>query len=205
MEQTPLLTGALGVGFALAGYACGLIPTGPWLTRGLGIDLRHAGSGNVGATNVMRVAGARLGALTLLGDAAKAALPAWIAWLATASAPITAVTATAAVVGHCFPITTGFAGGKGVASALGAVLVLSPATAAIALVAFVVGTKASGYVSVGSLAAAAVAPLAMLLLGAPTTTIRATALMAVVIWIRHRENLARLRAGTESRLSLPKD
>lgn len=200
MEQAPLLT----VACVLLGYACGTIPTGVLLTRRSGVDLRQRGSGNVGATNVMRVGGKRLGALTLLGDVGKAAVPTLIAWTTSQRADIASWTGLAAVVGHCYPLLGSGPGGKGVASALGALLVLCPLAAAVAVVSFAAILWRSRIVAVGSLATAAASPVAVWTFGAPSATITSSALMAALIWWRHRANLQRLRDGTEPRLTSPK-
>ena len=200
MEQTPLLI----VGLILFGYACGLIPTGVLLTRSRGIDLRTAGSGNTGATNVLRTAGIGLGIATLMGDVVKAALPTGVAWIVTGGIEPASIVGLAAVVGHCFPITTGFHGGKGVASALGVLLMVTPAAAGLAVVTFALVVAATRIVSAGSLASALVACGAAILLGAAPTTTSCTIAMAAIIWTRHRANITRLIAGTEPRLSMPR-
>ena len=200
MEQAPLLT----VGFVLLGYCCGLVPTGVLLTRRRGLDLRHTGSGNPGATNVLRTAGIGLGLATLVGDLAKGALPAGITLVAAGRTDLASLAGVAAVVGHCYPIGAGFDGGKGVATALGALLVCAPSAAAIAAVVFAVAVWATRIVSVGSLLGALAAPLAAAGLDCPLPITSSTGAMALIIWIRHRPNLRRLRAGTEPHLTAPK-
>ena len=181
----------------LLGYGCGAIPIGVLLGRLAGVDPRSAGSGNIGATNVARTAGMRLGLATLVGDALKGAGPVLIARAATGDADVAAATGLAAVVGHVFPITLGFAGGKGVATALGVVSALSPRAAAVSALVFAGVVAGTGYVSVGSMIAALVAPVAMAVLGAPPPVVGAGLAMAALIVLRHRDNLRRLRAGTE--------
>ncbi len=181
----------------LLGYACGAIPVGVLLGRLAGVDPRSAGSGNIGATNVARTAGMRLGVATLLGDALKGAGPVLLARWLSDDLVVPAATGLAAVTGHVFPITLGFAGGKGVATALGVVLVLCPRAAAASTFVFAAVVAGTGYVSVGSMVGALVAPVAMALIGAPPPVVGAGLAMAALIVLRHRDNLRRLRAGTE--------
>jgi acyl phosphate:glycerol-3-phosphate acyltransferase len=192
--------------FFLAAYLIGSIPFGLLLTRWRkGIDIRAHGSGNIGATNVRRIAGNALGGLTLAGDMAKGFLPvAAVPWLLPAGHPGTAATvaatALAAFCGHLFPIGLGFRGGKGVATAMGACLAISPLAILGVLAAFGLGLGLSRRVSMGSLAAAAALPLSIALkTHAPALTIGAL-LIAVGIFARHRENIERVLAGKEPRL-----
>jgi glycerol-3-phosphate acyltransferase PlsY len=188
------------VGLVVLGYLCGSIPTGVLLARLVGVDPRAAGSGNIGATNVARTAGRGLGLLTLLADVAKGALPTALALGSAGPGWIPALAGVAAVVGHCFPLTLGLRGGKGVASALGVLLVLAPAAAGVAVGAFVLVLRRDRRVSVASLAAAAVAAPAAAALGAPRPVVLATLAIAALVAVRHRENVARVRAGTEPRV-----
>lgn len=165
----------------LASYLVGAIPFGLLLGRLAGADVRLAGSGNIGATNVGRVLGKKMGILTLVCDVGKGFLPVWgVALLLpeTTAAP-TAIASTlavkdlivvlcglATVLGHMFPVYLAFKGGKGVATALGVFLALSPWSILISLVIFVATVAVSGYVSVGSLAASALIPLWLWIFGA---------------------------------------
>ncbi len=185
-------------------YLCGSIPFGLLLARTTGVDVRRTGSGNVGATNVARTAGARLGALTLVADAAKGAVPVLIAQRLGSDPVLSAGVGFAAFLGHVYPITLGFAGGKGVATALGVLVALCPAAVPWALGAFGVVFAWWRYVSLASLVAAAVAPLAVGLLGCPLPSLVAFLAMAVLIAVRHRDNLHRLRSGEEPRFILHK-
>lgn len=196
---------ALG-GTALAAYLIGSIPTGVLLARLKGVDPRATGSGNIGATNVARSAGKALGLATLVLDAAKGALPvlAADALVLTGADPATAryapvVAALGAVVGHVFPITLGFRGGKGVATALGALAALAPGSLVLPLLAFAVAFGVSRWVSLGSIAAAMAAPVGSMLAGYPPLVTLAITLMALLILFRHRDNMERIRAGTEPR------
>jgi glycerol-3-phosphate acyltransferase PlsY len=188
----------------LLGYGCGAIPTGVLLTRRVGVDVRTTGSGNIGATNVARTAGMRLGVATLAGDVLKGMLPVIVARLATSDAGLWAAVGLAAVVGHVFPVTLRFAGGKGVATALGVVLALCPAAAGVAVAVFAAVVAAWRWVSVASMVAALAAPVAMALAGCPPPVVGAGLAMAALVVLRHRENLSRLIAGTEPTIQLLK-
>jgi acyl phosphate:glycerol-3-phosphate acyltransferase len=182
-----------------AGYLLGSIPIGYLLARRAGIDVRAVGSGNVGATNVARTAGPRLGLWKLVGDVLKGAIAVALARTIASSEAITGATAVAAVAGHAFPVFLGFRGGKGVATGLGVLLVLAPAAAPVPLVAFASAFALSRIVSLASLAAAVTAPIAIFGFGyASATVVAATVIAGLVVW-RHAENLARIRAGTEAR------
>ena len=193
--------GALGVTLALlAGYGLGSIPFGLLLTRWAGVgDLRSIGSGNIGATNVLRTGRKGLALATLLLDLAKGVIPTvlGLAWLG----PLGAVLGGAgAIIGHCFPVWLGFRGGKGVATAAGVVLGLTPLLFVVILAVFVAVVSATRWVSLGSMAAACLAPLAAFLLGNSWAT-GLYLLIAVLVVYKHRENIGRLLRGEESRLS----
>jgi len=179
----------------------GSIPTGLLLARSAGIDPRRAGSGNIGATNVLRTAGRRLGLLTLLGDVAKGVLPTLLAARLAPGETTIALTGLAAFLGHLFPPWLGFRGGKGVATALGVSLVLAPQSALLGALAFffVVGT--TGYVSLASLAGCTVVTVAML--AAHAFAWPAAAVMTVLVIIRHVDNIQRLVRGIEPRTTRP--
>ncbi|MGH7896963.1 MAG: glycerol-3-phosphate 1-O-acyltransferase PlsY [Candidatus Binatia bacterium] len=183
------------------GYLVGSIPTGVLLGRLAGVDVRSAGSGNIGATNVARTAGRRLGLVTLVGDFAKGFLPVWLAReLGLAEAAVAAV-AAAALLGHVFSVFLAFHGGKGVATGIGALVALAPGAALIPLAVFAATFAASRIVSTSSIAAAASAPVALLLLGYPAATCVAASAMALLIIYRHKDNIGRLLAGTEKRFA----
>jgi glycerol-3-phosphate acyltransferase PlsY len=185
----------------LSSYLCGSVPTGLWLGRVAGIDVRAAGSGNIGATNVARTAGAWLGLITLAVDISKGFLPVIVARSISESALLPALAAVAAFLGHIFSIFARFRGGKGVATAAGAFLALSPAVLGGAAAVFAFTAWRSRIVSLASLAGSAALPLFSLVFGAPAAVSCAAAVMAVVIAATHRENIRRLRAGTEPRFS----
>jgi glycerol-3-phosphate acyltransferase PlsY len=185
------------------GYACGSIPFGVLFARAAGVDVRRAGSGNIGATNVARTAGAGLGILTLLADAGKGALPVLIAsWMGTGPA-VAAVAGFAAFIGHVYP-PAGGSGGKGVATALGVHAALCAPAAFVAVAVFAAVFAASRFVSVASVVGALAAPVTARLAGAPTAVVGASAAMSAVIALRHRDNFRRLRAGIEPRFTVHK-
>lgn len=185
----------------IAAYLIGAIPTGVVLTRMFGgTDIRNSGSGNIGATNVYRVAGKKLGVLTLIGDALKGAVPVLIAMklLALGDAQVGAV-AAAAFIGHCYPVYLGFKGGKGVATALGIFLVLSPLAVLGAFIIFSLLLWKWRYVSLGSITAAAAIPLLIYLNGGSPSLITTTLFISLVVILRHHQNIQRLLNGSENR------
>lgn len=188
----------------LLSYLIGAIPSGVLLTRLFGgADVRKAGSGNIGATNVYRVAGRTLGILTLVGDCLKGVIPVLVA-IKTFDLPVEhiALVALAAFLGHCYPIYLGFKGGKGVATALGIFLVLSPWSVLCLLGVFIAVLYRWRFISLASISAAASVPLLVLFFEGSLPLIAATLIIAgIVIW-RHRDNIGRLRSGTENRFSL---
>ena len=187
----------------LLGYLAGSVPFAFLLTRPAGIDVRVAGSGNVGAANVFRTAGTRRGALVMMLDIGKGALAVALAFLTNASLPLTAATGAAAVVGHVYPVWLRFRGGKGVAVAAGVFSVLAPLATLTAGAVFLFVVTLTRYVSLGSVAATIALPPAAWLTGAPLAVVATTIGVAVLIVFRHRTNIRRLRAGTERRMGAP--
>src|SRR6187200_977555 len=182
------------------GYLVGSIPFAFLLSRQRGIDLRRAGSGNVGASNVLRTTGARAAVLAMVLDGAKGSIAVVIAQLLSAG-PVTAVIAAfASVLGHVYPIWLSFRGGKGVATAAGAFAVLAPEALGMASCVFLIAVFATRFISVGSIAGALTLALVATLSDAPGIIAIGAAASALVIIYRHRENLARLVAGTERRI-----
>jgi acyl phosphate:glycerol-3-phosphate acyltransferase len=191
-----------GVLAVLTAYLVGAVPVGFLIARAWGVgDIRAHGSGNIGATNVLRTAGRGPAVLTLLGDVAKgylavtaaAAIAGGDAW------PVAAAT-VAAIVGNCWSIFLRFRGGKGVATGLGAFLYLVPWAVLPAAVVWLVITLSFRYVSLGSILAALCVPLGVLMLGYPGSRTVACAVGAAVVILRHHENIERLFAGSERRL-----
>jgi acyl phosphate:glycerol-3-phosphate acyltransferase len=189
----------------LLGYLCGSIPSGLLLARRAGVDVRRRGSGNIGAANVARSAGIALGLATLLADALKGSGPVLLARLVTGRPAVAAATGIAAFAGHVFPLALRFKGGKGVATALGVLATLAPFALACAAAVFLLVFALFRYVSLASVVAAAVAPLAVALLGYPAPILATALVMTTIITLRHRDNFVRLRAGTEPRFTLHKE
>ena len=185
-----------------AAYVVGAVPIGFLVARAFGVgDIRRHGSGTIGATNVLRTLGRLPAIITLLGDVAKGyAAVTLAAWLAGEAPAATAAGAVAAVVGNCWSVFLGFRGGKGVATGLGALLRLVPLATLAALPVFLVVAATTRFVSLASLLAAACVPFGALALGAPRAYVLGAFMMVAVVIVRHRENIARLRAGTERRL-----
>jgi acyl phosphate:glycerol-3-phosphate acyltransferase len=182
-----------------AAYLLGSIPTGLLLAKAFGVDIRTTGSGNIGATNVYRTLGRSVGVMTLVGDCLKGLLPVLLAKYLHLPDVWIAVIGLAAFLGHVYTVFLGFKGGKGVATALGVLLGVSPLAVGGALLLFVAVVWWSRYISLGSILAAAVMPILVLLLdGRPPLVLMTVAVAALVVW-KHRENIKRLREGTENR------
>lgn len=193
-----------GPAAALVGlaYLLGSVAFAVLLVRlSTGKDIRTEGSGNAGATNVLRAHGKGLGLAVAALDIAKGALAVWLVRLVTADPRYAAAAAFAAVLGHVFPLYYGFRGGKGVATAVGAFLVLAPWPTLVCVGVFVLIVATTRYVSLGSVVAMAVLPpVAGLLFHAPRPVVIAAAATAVLIVLKHRDNLQRLAAGKERKL-----
>ena len=187
------------VAVLLAACLLGSIPTGVLLARSAGIDPRRTGSGNIGATNVARTAGGRLGLFTLVGDALKGALAVAVAHASSDTAWAPAAAGLAAILGHLWSVFLRFQGGKGVATALGVFLVLSPLAILVSVLAFAITARTFRYVSLASMVAAVTLALACLLTVSSPSVRAAAVVTSILILIRHRDNIGRLRAGTEPR------
>ena len=199
MSDLPVVVAALR-----GAYLSGAVPYGLVVARLRGVDLRATGSGNIGATNAARALGKPLGALVLLLDAAKGFVPALLARQAVGCCLtgqwVTAGVGLAAILGHLFPIWLRGRGGKGVATAAGVFLALAPAAAGLAVAVYAVVLAATRLSALGSLVAATALVGLVPVLGAPRPTVVLGAVAWLLIVWRHRENLARLRQGTEARL-----
>jgi glycerol-3-phosphate acyltransferase PlsY len=184
-------------------YLIGAIPCGVVLTRLFGKeDIRQAGSGNIGATNVYRVAGRGLGVATLVGDALKGALPTLLAVGVPAfSMTQVALVAAATFLGHLYPVYLNFKGGKGVATALGIFLVLSPKAVLLAFAIFAGVLWKWRYISLGSISAAAAIPLLVLLFERSLPLFLCALFVAGMVIVRHRANIERLKSGAENKFS----
>ena len=191
----------MNVVLLVASYLIGAIHFGLVIGKLAGKDVRKEGSRNIGATNVSRILGKKLGFVTLVCDCLKGFLPMALAarilegmsggdvWVALCG--------IMAVVGHMFPVYLGFKGGKGVATGLGVFLYLSPLAILISLGVFVAAVALSGFVSVGSLLASALMVIWLWLLGQSKVTMMTAAVVAALIWLKHHENIGRLLKGEE--------
>lgn len=187
----------------LGAYLCGAIPTGVILSKlAAGVDIRKYGSHNIGATNVYRTLGVRLGVLTLLGDVLKGFLPVYLVYRLTGAETWTSAAALATFAGHLYPVYLRFSGGKGVATALGVLLVLSPGILALLILIFVVILSVFRYVSLGSIIAAFAAPILMYVVpySYPGVYIVTALIMAIMVAYRHKENIKGIIKKTESKL-----
>jgi acyl phosphate:glycerol-3-phosphate acyltransferase len=197
---TSLPTGA-AVACVVAAYLVGTFPTALLAAGRRGVDPTRAGSGNPGATNVLRTAGRGAGAVTLVGDVAKGALAAGAGW-ALGGHGLGVACGVAAVVGHVLPATRRFRGGKGVATGAGMAAVLFPVALVVAAAGFAVVIALTRTVSLASVVATALLPAVVGVGGAPGREVAALAVASALIIARHRQNLVRLARGTEPRVSL---
>jgi len=202
-ELSPAMIAAAVVG----GYLLGSIPFGVIVMRAAGAgDPRAIGSGNIGATNVLRSGKRGLAVLTLLGDGGKGALAVLLAWLATrhasvqAQAVLTSLAGGAAFIGHLFPVWLGFKGGKGVATFFGTLLAAAWPVGLAAGATWILVAAVFRISSLAALVAVAVAPIVALLLGRPWPIAALAAVMAVLVYLRHLPNIQRLLKGEEPRI-----
>jgi glycerol-3-phosphate acyltransferase PlsY len=187
---------------ALCGYLAGSVPFGILVARAFGLgDLRRIGSGNIGATNVLRTGNRGAAALTLILDAAKGGLVVLAAG-ALAGADAAQLAGLCAVLGHLFPVWLRFRGGKGVATFLGTLLALAPPAGLAACATWLAVAALSRYSSLAALAAAALAPVLAVITSAPQAAL-VTLAMAALVFARHAANIRRLRRGTEPRIGRP--
>jgi glycerol-3-phosphate acyltransferase PlsY len=184
----------------LLGYLAGSVPFAYLLARRRGIDVRTAGSGNVGAANVLRTTGPWRGVIVMALDMSKGMAAVAVATLLAGGTALIALSGAAAIVGHIYPIWLKFHGGKGVAVAAGVFTMLAPAAAAAAAVLFLATAWVTRYVSLASIAATVALPPAAWILGSPMPVVVAAVGSAILILFRHRANWSRLRAGTERRV-----
>jgi acyl phosphate:glycerol-3-phosphate acyltransferase len=182
-------------------YLLGAIPFGYLLVRWkTGGDVRASGSGNIGATNVLRTTGKAAGIATLLLDIGKGYVAVWLAGRLTAHDPLwMSVAALTVMTGHAYPVFLKFKGGKAVASFVGAFLCLTPGALGVEAIVFVAVVVWTRHISMGSIVGAATFPLAVwLILKSPAPVVTAAAIGGAFIIYKHSSNIARLRAGTES-------
>ncbi len=192
-----------GIGLVILGYLAGSIPTGLLLTMAFSdVDPRNEGSRNIGATNILRTAGKKLGVLTLVGDCLKGLIPVLLAlWLMRSDAWVGLI-ALSAFAGHLFPVFLKFKGGKGVATALGVYLGIAPLAVLIDAGVFFGVVLKWRFVSLGSLTAAAVMPILIAISTESKPYVITSLIIAGLIYYRHQDNIRKLFAGSENRLSL---
>jgi len=194
-----------GILLVIGGYIAGSVPTGVILSKLFGTkDVRQEGSGNIGATNVYRVSGAKLGILTLLGDAAKGTIPVVLTCYIMNNEMWIATVALSTFLGHLFPIFLKFRGGKGVAIALGIFLVITPLAVPCVVIVFILVAMMWKYVSLGSLTASALLPVFICVTGYPIVYVDLSLITGCLIFYRHWDNIKRLREGVEKKISKAK-
>ncbi|WP_255699891.1 glycerol-3-phosphate 1-O-acyltransferase PlsY [Jiella avicenniae] len=198
---------SLNLGWAVVclagGYACGSIPFGLVLGYVFGLgDIRKIGSGNIGATNALRTGNKAMAALTLLGDILKGTVPVFVA-LSYLGPFYAAAAGVGAFLGHLFPVWLGFKGGKGVATYLGILLGIAPLGVVVFAIAWLSVAYLTRYSSLAALTATLLVPIAYFFLGYPAAAIL-TAILTVLVYIRHHANIRRLVAGTEPRIGAGK-
>ncbi len=192
--------------FTILGYLLGSMSSAVIVCRLAGLpDPRTQGSHNPGATNVLRIGGKRAAALTLGGDFLKGLIPVLVATLCDAGEVGVAGAGLGAFLGHLYPIFFGFKGGKGVATSLGVVLGLSPWVALAALCTWIVVAVATRISSLAALIAAVLSPIYLWLFDLPTAYVVSVLMMVILLVWRHRSNIEKLIAGTESRIGDPKN
>lgn len=184
----------------LFGYLAGSVPFAYLLARRRGVDVRTAGSGNVGAANVLRTTGTWRAVIVMALDMAKGIGAVALAHAFAGNAVLTALSGAAAVVGHIYPVWLRFHGGKGVAVAAGVFTMLSPGATAMAAALFLAIAWSTRYISLASIAATLALPPSAWIVGAPDAVVLAAAGTALLILFRHRANWHRLRMGTERRM-----
>jgi glycerol-3-phosphate acyltransferase PlsY len=191
----------IGIFIALFGYLLGSVPIGLLLTKLFSkADPRKVGSKNIGATNIFRTAGKSLGVLTLVGDLLKGAIPVWIAIQMNESSQWIAAAGLSSFLGHIFSIFLGFKGGKGVATALGIYLMISPTAVLIESLAFVGIVWKWRFISLGSITCATTIPILIALFrGESKTYFILSVIIAALILYRHQSNISRLLQGTENK------
>ncbi|CAN7326816.1 glycerol-3-phosphate 1-O-acyltransferase PlsY [Phenylobacterium sp. LjRoot164] len=207
-QLSPVLIAAAVIG----GYLLGSIPFGVIATRlgGAG-DVRNIGSGNIGATNVLRTGRKDLAAITLLGDGGKGAVAVFVAWLLTrnagthAQATLTALAGGSAFLGHLFPVWLKFKGGKGVATFFGTLLAAAWPVGMAAGATWIVMAFLFRISSLAALTAAALAPIYVFLLDRPYPIAVMALFMGVLIYVRHKDNIGRLLKGQEPKIGKKKD
>ncbi len=198
--------------FVTLGYLLGTVPTGLLVARWRGVDIRRSGSGNIGATNVLRAVGPFAALVVVLVDPLKGVIAVALPMLLGLDPWIVSATAIATVLGNTFNIFLGFRGGKGIATSLGVFLVIDPFVSVLAVLLFALTLWLTRYVSLASLLAVSGALLMLVArldadpdIAARAPTLTTALVLALLAFVRHRENVARLRAGSERRLGEPRE
>ncbi|MBI5492806.1 MAG: glycerol-3-phosphate 1-O-acyltransferase PlsY [Deltaproteobacteria bacterium] len=182
-------------------YLIGSIPTGIIIVKLTGgVDPRSAGSGNIGATNVGRTSGKMAGVFTLIGDLVKGALPTYGAFLLYPDTLFVSLIGLASFLGHLFPVYLKFKGGKGVATACGVMLVISPIATLLSASVFILLVAAKRYVSLGSMGAAAMMPVFLSFLTKGRPYLPVGVLISTLVILKHKENIRRLAEGKENKV-----
>ncbi len=195
----------LAILLLLGGYVLGSVPTGFLVGRAWGVDVRRAGSGNIGMANVLRTVGTWPAVITMAGDMLKGFAPVFLARFLTENEWVVAAVALAAVVGHCWPVFLGFKGGKAVATGAGTTIALAPVVG-LALFAFWWGVVlVSRYTSLGAISVMVVSPVAFLVTEQPTPYVLYTVVGGSLVLWRHRENARALIKGTERKIGQKED
>ena len=192
----------LGWALVVPAYLLGTFPTALLVGRREGRDPTKEGSGNPGASNALRTMGRRAGALVLLGDLGKGIAATGVGW-AVGGRPVGVACGVAAVVGHVFPVTRRFRGGKGVATGAGMALVLLPLPSLVLGVLWGAVVRLTGVSALGSMAVAVGLPIAAVVVGRPAGEVAAFAVCSALVVLRHRDNIDRLRRGDEAALRAP--
>lgn len=196
-------TGMILLLWAVLGYLIGSVPFGVIVAKGMGLgNLRDIGSGNIGATNVLRTGSKPAAAATLLLDGAKGAVALLLA-RSLSGEDATQVAALAAMIGHCYPVWLKFQGGKGVATFLGILLAIAWPVGLATCAAWLVGAALTRMSSMGGLVAAASSSILVIVMGYGGAYLLCLALTLIVFW-RHRANISRIRAGTEPKIGQKK-
>ena len=196
-------TGMILLLWAVLGYLIGSVPFGVIVAKGMGLgNLRDIGSGNIGATNVLRTGSKPAAAATLLLDGAKGAVALLLA-RSLSGEDATHVAALAAMIGHCYPVWLKFQGGKGVATFLGILLAIAWPVGLATCAAWLVGAALTRMSSMGGLVAAASSSILVIVMGYGGAYLLCLALTLIVFW-RHRANISRIRAGTEPKIGQKK-
>ncbi|VAX27972.1 Acyl-phosphate:glycerol-3-phosphate O-acyltransferase PlsY (EC 2.3.1.n3) [hydrothermal vent metagenome] len=189
----------------IVSYVAGTIPFGLIIAKARGVDIRRAGSGNTGATNVLRTVGKKEAVFALTGDLMKGAFAVALMKVSGYGDPYTGLAGLVAVIGHDYPLFFRFRGGKGVATSIGALLVYAPYVGLLTVLIWLAVVFVSRYSSLGALAAFTVLPLNMIFFKKDTTGLYLSLVFTILIYIKHRENIRRLLQGKEPRVGQKKN